>query len=407
MRVVVVGATGNVGTSLVRLLSDDDRVGSVLGIARRLPQLELPKVAWVAADVAEDDLAGIFEGADAVVHLAWAIQPSREEAVLRRVNVDGSARVAAATIAAGVPALVYASSVGTYSPGPQDRRVDESWPTDGIPSSFYSRHKAAVERHLDAVEKEHPELRLVRLRPSLTFRRSAAEGIRRLFLGPFLPPLVFRRGLIPVAPWLDGLRFQAVHSDDVADAYRRAVLSDVRGAFNIASEPVVDREVMSRILDARLVRLPRRLGHPALSVLWRLRLQPSPPGWIDMGLSVPMLDASRAGRELGWTPRHTAVEAVAELLEGLSQTVGDATPPLARSTSGRGRARELATGVGARSGAAREGGHLAGPARGARRRGSRPESRGSDARGRPRHHDRDLRIRPPPLRGPRPVPRRG
>ena len=106
MRVVVVGATGNVGTSLVRVLSEDDRVQSVLGVARRRPQLEVPKVEWATADVAEDDLVGLFSGADAVVHLAWAIQPSRDEAALRRVNVEGSARVAAATIEAGVPALV-------------------------------------------------------------------------------------------------------------------------------------------------------------------------------------------------------------------------------------------------------------------------------------------------------------
>ncbi|HET8742465.1 MAG TPA: NAD-dependent epimerase/dehydratase family protein [Gaiella sp.] len=353
MRVVVVGATGNVGTSLVRVLSEDSRIQSVLGVARRRPGLELPKVEWATADVVQDDLAGLFSGANAVVHLAWAIQPSRDEAALRHANIGGSARVAAATIEAGVPALVYASSVGTYSPGPQDRLVDESWPTDGISSSFYSRHKAAVERHLDVVERGHPGLRIVRLRPALTFRRSAAEGIRRLFLGPFLPPFVFRRGLIPLAPWLDDLRFQAVHSDDVADAYRRAVVSDVRGAFNVAAEPVVDRGTMSRLLGARIVALPRWLGHPALSALWRLRLQPSPPGWIDMGLSVPMLDTTRAREELDWSPRHTAVEAVTELLEGLSETAGDATPPLARSTSGRARVREVATGVGARDGVAR------------------------------------------------------
>ena len=58
--------------------------------------------------------------------------------------------------AARGPALVYASSVGAYSPGPKDRRVDETWPTGGVPTSFYSRHKAEVERLLDAFEREHP-----------------------------------------------------------------------------------------------------------------------------------------------------------------------------------------------------------------------------------------------------------
>ena len=84
-----------------------------------------------------------------MIDLAWLIQPGRDLATLRATNVDGSERVFEAVAEAGVPALVYASSVGAYSPGPKDRRVDESWPTGGIESSFYSRHKAEVERILD------------------------------------------------------------------------------------------------------------------------------------------------------------------------------------------------------------------------------------------------------------------
>jgi UDP-glucose 4-epimerase len=92
-----------------------------------------------------------------------------------------------AVVAERVLSLVYASSVGAYSPGPKDRRVDESWPTQGIPTSLYSRHKATVERELDRLASEQPRLRIVRLRPGLIFPRSAATEIRRLFVGPLLP----------------------------------------------------------------------------------------------------------------------------------------------------------------------------------------------------------------------------
>src|ERR671933_648158 len=152
MRVVVVGASGNVGTSLLRSLSGEPRVESVLGLARRLPAARFPKVEWAAADIASSDLVPHFRGADAVVHLAWLIQPGRDEATLRATNIDGTARLLRAVAEAGVPSLVYASSVGAYSPGPKDRRVDESWPTDGIESSEYSRQKAEVERRLDVGE---------------------------------------------------------------------------------------------------------------------------------------------------------------------------------------------------------------------------------------------------------------
>src|SRR5918998_2214134 len=184
MRIVVVGATGNIGTSVLRSLENEDSVESVLGLARRLPDLTMPKVEWASADVVDDDLVPHFRNADAVVLLAWLIQPSRDLTKQWMVNVEGSTRVARAAKEAGVPSLVYASSIGAYSPGPKDRRVDESFPTNGIPSAFYSRQKSEVERLLDRFEDENSSTRVVRLRPGLIFKGAAASGIRRLFAGP-------------------------------------------------------------------------------------------------------------------------------------------------------------------------------------------------------------------------------
>ena len=235
MRVVITGATGNAGTALCRRLATDPEVESIVGIARRRPNARLDKVEWRTADVAAHDLVPLFEGADAVVHLAWLIQPSRDQATLRRTNIDGSRAVFAAVAEARVPTLLYASSVGTYSPGPKDRAVDEGWAAQGIPTSFYSRHKAEVERMLDGLEADQPGLRVVRLRPGLIFQRSAARGIRRLSLGPLFPGSLVRDSLIPVVPDLERLRFQAVHSDDVAEAYRLALHGSARGALSDGS----------------------------------------------------------------------------------------------------------------------------------------------------------------------------
>jgi UDP-glucose 4-epimerase len=157
VRIVVTGATGNVGTSVVRALSADASVTEIVAVARREPRRALGRSEFVSADVTSSDLGPIFRGAQAVIHLARLIQPARDDALTRRVNLDGSRRVFDAAVAAGVPALVYASSVGAYSPGPKDSLVDESWPTVGIASSFYSRHKSTVERDLDRLEAENPE----------------------------------------------------------------------------------------------------------------------------------------------------------------------------------------------------------------------------------------------------------
>jgi uncharacterized protein YbjT (DUF2867 family) len=102
MRVVVVGATGNVGTSLVRALAGDAGIESVVGIARRLPTLDVAKTEWIEGDVSRSDLVPLLRGADTVVHLAWLIQPSHDPGLLHRVNVEGSQRVFEAVAEAGV-----------------------------------------------------------------------------------------------------------------------------------------------------------------------------------------------------------------------------------------------------------------------------------------------------------------
>jgi len=348
MRVIVIGATGNVGTSVLEALTDEPVVDSVVGLARRRPTMSFPKTTWVPANIETDDLARHFRGADAVVHLGWRIQPSHDLSALRRTNVDGSARVLAAVAEGEVPALLYASSVGVYSPAPDGTPVDESWPREGIQSSFYSRHKAEVERLLDRFEDEHPDVRVVRMRPALIFKREAASGIRRLFLGPFVPTPLLRPGRIPVLPVPAGLRFQAVHSLDVGDAYRRAIVSDARGAFNVAADPVFDAKRLANVLRSRAVELPHGLFRGGAGLTWRMRLQPTPPGWIDLALGSPILDSSRARQELGWVPRHSAEEALLELLGGLREGAGIETPPLSPESGGPGRLREVASGVGGR-----------------------------------------------------------
>jgi UDP-glucose 4-epimerase len=346
MRVVVTGASGNVGTSLLQALAADTAVDSVLGLARRRPEAEVAKTTWATTDVVDGDLAGHFRGADVVVHLAWLIQPSHDQFAMWRTNVVGTERVLAAAAEAGVGALVCASSVGAYSPGPKDRQVDEGWPTHGVTTSSYSRDKAYQERLLDLFERDHPGVRVVRLRPALTFKRAAASEIRRYFLGPLLPGSLVRAGAIPAVPKVKRLRTQGVHADDVGEAYRLAVVGDARGAFNLAADPVLDADVLAGMLDARTVPVPAAALKAGAAATWRLRLQPVSSGWLDLALQSPLLDAGRARAELGWQPRRSATEALGELLDGLRSGAGADTPPLDPQAGGPLRLGEFRTGVG-------------------------------------------------------------
>ena len=319
-------------------------------MARRRPKLDAPKTEWVAADVQDADLKELFRGVDAVVHLAWLIQPARDQALLWRVNVEGSSRVFAAAAAAEVSTLVYASSVGAYSFGPKDGRVPKTWPTQGVSSSFYAQQKAEVERRLNHFERDYPRVRVVRLRPAFIFKREAATGVRRLFAGPLLPSALVAPSRIQFVPDVQRLSFQGVHAMDVADAYRRAILTEVRGAFNIAAEPVLDPVALSWILGARRIRMSPRFARAAIQLSYWLHLHPCEPGWLDLALGVPLMDTARARSELGSEAKHEAGAALRELFEGIADGAGAPTPPLHPATSGPLRAREFLTGIGRKGG---------------------------------------------------------
>lgn len=332
MRVVVTGASGNVGTSLLARLERDPEVRSVVGIARRIGKvMPFPDVSWRGLDIASADLDREFEGADAVVHLAWAIQPSHDDARLWRTNILGSRRVFESAGRAGVPTLLYASSIGAYAPGSKEMPVDEGWAIGGTPTSFYSRDKAAVEWILDEAEKRYPDMRVVRMRPALIFKRNAASGIHRLFFPRWLPRATLRHGALPLLPMPATLNFQAVHTDDVATAFHLALHSSRAGAFNLHSEPMLDTAAVADVLGTDLRHLPFPLLRGAVAASWRARLQPTPEGWLDMAVDVPRMSSARAHRDLRWQPEHDAGQALGELFAGLAEGASFPTPALART----------------------------------------------------------------------------
>ncbi len=348
MRVAIVGASGNVGTAVLRELAQTTEVSSVLGIARRLPDTSVEPYNtcdWAAIDIAAAttaatairQLEAAFRGVDVVIHLAWLVQPNTERDLLRRVNVEGTARVAQAAARAGVRHLVAASSVAAYSPDTEDTPRDESWATNGIQTSHYSTDKAAQERVLDEFETTHPEVQVTRMRTALVFWADAGAEIQRYFLGTWVPVQALRFGRLPVLPLPAGLRgVQAVHGEDAARAYVAAVLKGVPGAFNICADDILRPNDLAEIVDhGRHVEIPADAMRSMLATAHKMGAIAADEGWLDMAMTVPMMSNQKAKTELGWQPRYSAAEAVKSVLDGMIEGRGtDSVPMRPRQVGG-------------------------------------------------------------------------
>ena len=338
MSVAVTGASGNLGTALLRRLTDaSSGVAEVRGLARRQPPDEDPYggVRWFLADLAEEDseptLADFLDGVDAVIHLAWALQPGRHPELLRQVNVGGTRRVARAARAAKVAHVVHLSSLGAYAPAPVGLQVAEDWPVTGIPTAQYSRDKAEAEHVVRETVGTAPGTVLTIVRPTLVLQPDAGSEIGRYFLGPILfgaaqrlPGRVAR--LLPLP--LPDIAVAFVHADDVADALLRILDRRAPGPFNLAAEPLLDAAGIARALGTVRIPVPAVALRAAVSAAFAAHLIPTEPGWLDVAVRAPALDAHRARTLLDWTPQHPGNEALAEFVAALGRGEGGPGPLL-------------------------------------------------------------------------------
>lgn len=339
LRLLVTGASGNIGTALLRALAADHPDHVVTGVVRRRPPADPPydRVTWHELDLAgpgaAEELAPLMDGVQAVVHLAWGFQPTRDVDYLKRTALGGTQAVIRAIEVAGVPHLVHMSSVGAYSPATDRSRVTESYPVQGVPTSPYSQHKAAAERMLDAlVARAGDRLTVTRLRPGFVLQRDAAAALLRYGLPGYVPAAALR--LLKVLPVDRRLLFPVVHADDVADAVIRSVRTTAGGAFNLAAEPPLDRDAVAAVFGAHPVHVPAKVLSTIVGATWRARLQALEPGWVDLGFSVPQLDTTRAREVLGWSPRVGSRAALAETLAGALGGSSTPSPPLRPRTAG-------------------------------------------------------------------------
>lgn len=343
MRIVVVGATGNIGTALLREIASRSSVTSVDAVSRRGPgrlpapegvvqirhhELDLDCAADAPAAAALADLA---QGADAVVHLAWTTGRNARDVTASNKAISRNVAAAAARahqFVVGSCASVYAASFG-------EAPRSETWPATGIEGSSLSQDKVGLEQLSAEFARRHPGVVVTRIRPAVALQESIGAELVRRFVGPLMP----RYGLggsVPILLWPQGLGLQVVHSQDVAAAILAAVERRAPGSYNVAASQVLDADDVADALGAqRVVEISRsaaRIGHEAA---WRTHLLRARPDWLTTLSAAPVLDTSRSRDLLGVLPQWSAQETLAAAAKGVAIRREGWTPALSRSREPR------------------------------------------------------------------------
>ncbi|MCF6507058.1 NAD-dependent epimerase/dehydratase family protein [Blastococcus sp. MG754426] len=324
MTVAVTGPTGTFGAGLVPLLQEDDRVGSVIGMARRPfdpAERGWTKMTYRQGDVRDPEaLREAFAGADVVVHLAFLITGNASRQTTRAVNVDGTLNVFRAAAAVGARRFVYASSVAAYGfHRDNPELIPEEWPVRPASRLFYAQEKAELEQLLDEESAAAPGLDLYLLRPPVVLGPHAVGG-KDVLPGPLAP--VGRRLLgrprrlpVPVPLLVPQHPLQFVHQDDVGQALLLCVLgAGPPGAYNIAGEGVLTAADVAREFGALAIPLPAAPAQAAARAFSRLPFLPPAAEWVEAASRPAIMDTTRAREELGWRPRYTGLEALRDTL---------------------------------------------------------------------------------------------
>ncbi len=325
--VAVTGPTGDIGRSLLRALEYSSEIDRIVAMARRPfdpAQAGLHKTQYRRGDVLHRaDVEELVAGADVVVHLAFLIVGGGSET--QRVNLEGSRNVFEATVAAGARRLVYASSVAAYGFHPGNPPLlTEAVPARGTERHYYSAQKAELERVLaDVLADTGTRTAAYVFRPCIVAGPDATlllDNIPYVQLSERMPSEVRRAlELLPVLkPVLPdpGVPFQLVHHDDVATAFRAAVLGHGSpGVYNLAADGALTMSDLARALGWYSVPIPEVALGAAAELVARLPFVPAEAQWIE-SLRVPVLmDTTKARRELGWRPRHDGFETLRAMVD--------------------------------------------------------------------------------------------
>jgi UDP-glucose 4-epimerase len=301
--VAITGASGYIGSRLLRRLEDEEGIRKLVAIDIHSPTEPIHNMAAYRMDVAEPiDSALLAHRVTTLVHLAFITQPGRnrrEVNSIRQTNLDTLRSVLESCVRAGVNHVVYLSSYTVYGAHPDNPiPITDSAPLRPLPDFAYGYDKYLSEQILQEFQEQHPDIAVTILRSCVVLGPSANNYVAKAFFRPWL-----------LGVWNHNPPMQFVYEDDLARVLTIVVQQRLAGVFNVAGDGVVFYREMAEMMGSRLVVLPAFLAVSLTQLTWNLRIQVDSPGTGMALVKYPIvLSTGKLHEVTGYRFWHTSLE---------------------------------------------------------------------------------------------------
>ncbi|MFN2617176.1 MAG: NAD-dependent epimerase/dehydratase family protein [Thermoleophilaceae bacterium] len=302
MRYVITGGSGYLGTCLVDSLSRREDTELIVVADVRPPSSFRPKTRFERLDVRDRGAVRVLlerVQPDVLLHLAFILDPVRDEHRMYDVDVNGTQNVLDAAGAEGTQQVLVTSSAVAYGAFPDNPEpIEEDWPVRGVASFSYARDKSDADRICQLWALEHPERTMTILRPCIVLGPGVDNSLVRLWTKqPFQTDVGNMER-----------RIQFLHQDDLVAAVTHLLHGRHSGAYNLAGDAPMTLRECAEVAGVPIRRMPLRLYRGLAKVSWRLRQSESPPGQIEFAVH-PWVVSTEKLKATGWRPRYTSRQA--------------------------------------------------------------------------------------------------